>query len=212
MRPIVSNIDKFEKFFQDTNQSLLLINQVNEEIGLFYFHLVGFLLQKKSIKFTETSKINKFNSVDLFNNETIYYTVSNSAHDISKLLLNNNKTVIFSDYKNYKKFSNIPLSVNGYDFSKDISILIKNYFNNDVSSDLLEYLKNEPHMTFSELFKYEINKNFKTVVSSNNNDISDLIGNNRKTIFKLKKEQKFKEVFSMIKEEIKIKKFSFLTS
>jgi hypothetical protein len=67
-------------------------------------------------------------------------------------------------------------------------------------------------MTFSELFKYEINKNFKTVVSSNNNDISDLIGNNRKTIFKLKKEQKFKEVFTMIKEEIKIKKFSFLTS
>jgi hypothetical protein len=212
LRPIVSNIDKFEKFFQDTNQSLLLINQVNEEIGLFYFHLVGFLLQKKSIKFTETSKINKFNSVDLFNNETIYYTVSNSAHDISKLLLNNNKTIIFSDYKNYKKFSNIPLSINGYDFSKDISILIKNYFNDDVSSDLLEYLKNEPHMTFSELFKYKVNKNFKTVVSSNNNDISDLIGNNRKTIFKLKKEQKFKEVFSMIKEEIKIKKFSFLTS
>lgn len=212
MRPIVSNIDKLEKFFQDTNQSLLLINQVNEEIGLFYFHLVGFLLQKKSIKFTEASKINKFNSVDLFNNETIYYTISNSAHDISKLLLNNNKTIIFSDYKNYKKFSNIPLSINGYDFSKDISILIKNYFNDDVSSDLLEYLKNEPHMTFSELSKYEVNKNFKTIVSSNNNDISDLIGNNRKTIFKLKKEQKFKEVFSMIKEEIKIKKFSFLTS
>ena len=212
MQSIVSNIDKIIAFIQNEDQSLLLVNQVSEEIGLFYFHLAEYILKRNSIKFIEASKVDKFESIDLFDKRTIYHTTSNNAHDISKLLLNNNKTILFSDYKNYKKFSNVPVSINGYDFLKDISILIKNYFNDDVSSDLLEYLKNEPHMTFSELFKYEVNKNFKTVVSSNNNDISDLIGSNRKTIFKLKKEQKFKEIFSMIKDEIKIKKFSFLIS
>lgn len=212
MQTKITNIDKFENFIKDKERSSLLINQVSEEIGLFYFQLSKYLLNRKSINFIEIAKLNMSSSFDLFNHETILYTFTNRTNDISKLLSETNKIIIFTDYKNYKKFFDIHLCVNGYDFFKDISLLSKKYFNEDMSLDLFDYLKNEPHMTFSELFKNEINNNFNAHNSSNNYNITDLIGENRKNIFKFKKEQKFKEVFSLIKEEIKIKKFSFLIS
>ena len=39
-----------------------------------------------------------------------------------------NRTIIFVDYKNYKILKNKYLSVNGYNFHKDIKYLLKTIF------------------------------------------------------------------------------------
>ena len=112
--------------------------------------------------------------------------------------------------QNYKKFIKKYVCINGYDFEKDIKIFLEDHLSISDQS-FIEHCISQPHLTFSEISKYNINnKNYKieSPVTSEGNSIIEI----RKDIFKLKRSKAdIKKLFSKIKNEVKYKKFNFLT-
>ena len=206
-----NNIEIIQNFLSSEENKTLLINPTSEEITYFYEGLLRNLSLNSNIKLNneEYSKVNEISN-DLFGNKKIYlYFITNSKQieEIEKL---NFQKVIFTDYKNYKKFIKKYVCVNGYDFEKDIKIFLEDHLSISDQS-FVEYCISQPHLTFSEISKYNINnKNYKieSPVTSEGNSIIEI----RKDIFKLKRSKAdIKKLFSKIKNEVKYKKFNFLT-
>ena len=206
-----NNIETINEFLSIEENKTLLINPTSEEITCFYESIFRYLSLTSNIKLinNEYSKVNE-TSNDLFGTKKIYlYFITNSKQieEIEKLSF---QKVIFTDYKNYKKFFKKYNFINGYDFEKDIKIFLKDHFN--ISDQIIiEYCISQPHLTFSEISKYKINnKNYKigSPITSEENFILEI----RKDIFKLKRSKAdIKKLFSKIKNEVKYKKFNFLT-
>ena len=57
---------------------------------------------------------------DLFGGKFINLCFSNNNKDIIKNLGSKNKCIIFTDYKNYKKYLSSITTINGYEYKKDI--------------------------------------------------------------------------------------------
>ena len=206
-----NNIEIIQNFLSNEENKTLLINPTSEEITYFYEGLLRNLSVNSNIKFhnAEYSKVNEVSN-DLFGTKEIYlYFITNSKQidEIEKL---NFQKVIFTDYKNYKKFIKKYVCINGYDFEKDIKIFLQDHLSISDHS-FIEHCISQPYLTFSEISKYNINnKNYKmgSPVTSEGNFILEI----RKEIFKLKKSQAdIKKLFSKIKSEVKYKKFNFLT-
>ena len=199
-----------EKFFTSEEENIL-INQVNDELGIFYLSLIKYYADKKNIKliiFDNSESIGAEN--DLFGQkEIIILRISNSKKLISTLD-SHYKKIIFTDYKNYKKLHSKYNCINGYKFEFDITFFIKDELkiNND---ELLYYCKNNPVLLFSEVSKYLINdKLYSTdqALIEEKNHISNI----RKSIFKIKKNKfDIKNLYISIKKEAEYKKLSFLT-
>ena len=206
-----NNIEIIQNFLSNEENKTLLINPTSEEITYFYEGLLRNLSVNSNIKFhnAEYSKVNEVSN-DLFGTKEIYlYFITNSKQidEIEKL---NFQKVIFTDYKNYKKFIKKYVCINGYDFEKDIKIFLQDHLSISDHS-FIEHCISQPHLTFSEISKYNINnKNYKigSPVTSEGNSIIEI----RKDIFKLKRSKAdIKKLFSKIKNEVKYKKFNFLT-
>ena len=205
-----NNIEKIKDFLSCKESKTLLISPTSDETSCFYENLLKNLSVIHNIKLSnkEYSKVNE-TSNDLFEAERIYlYFIANSkqVEEIGNLDF---QKVIFTDYKNYKKFAKKYKFINGYDFEKDIKIFLKDHLSIN-NQNLIEYCISQPHLTFSEISKYNINKSYNpgSPITSEGNFILEI----RKDIFKLKRSQtNIKNLFSKIKSEARYKKFNFLT-
>ena len=206
----MNNIECIIDFIKSKTNTKLLINQVNDSIGYFYVNLIEAEAKTKSIKLNFDEEFAVGTISDLFLKEEIYMYFSNSKKNIEKCLNTNNKCIIFTDYKNFKLFAKNILTVNGYNYQKDIDYYFKKiHLINDY--EIIDYCISSPHLTFSELSKYLINR-FNYVRENKIIEKNNFILEIRKNIFNLKKLDKSpQEIFNNLKLEVKYKKFNFLT-
>ena len=206
----MSNINFIEDFVIDNERNKLLINYVNEELIEFYYGVVRYFCNKNKIAIKYYNDIDNKNleSMNLFQNLQIFTSKLSSSKNIEKALDNNKKSILFVDYKNFKKFKSNNLSVNGYEFQKDIKFFLKNKLNlkND---DLINFCIQFPVHVFSEISKFNVNHNYstdKTLHLKRESFISI-----RQSIYEIKKANKnLKNLYENIKDEAKFKKFNFL--
>ena len=117
---LINNIELTIKFIEEDSQQKLIINQVNEEIGLFYVNLIEKEAAHRKVRINYRDKFIENSSSGLFIENEIDLYFSNNKKDIEKYFNSNNKSIIITDYKNFKIFSKSSLSVNGYNYISDI--------------------------------------------------------------------------------------------
>jgi hypothetical protein len=206
----MKNLEIINNFFKGNNENILICNRVSEEIECLYQSFITYFGKKNQIKIQYKSEI-KFDdhNNDLFGLNKIFIISTNLKKNIQSLQNQNIKIILFTDYKNFKIFKNDYLSINAYNYESDIKTFIKNYLNID-DTFLIENILANPSSFYSETSKYLINKNKYTRNSFIRND-TNFILDIRKNIFDKKKIGNIQELFFKIKEEVKYKKFSFLT-
>jgi len=206
----MNNVIRIKRFIGESSESKLLINQVSEEIGFFYIGLIENETNIKNIKLNYSDNYTKESIDDLFIKETINVCFTNNSKIIDKHINSNDKCIIYSDYKNFKKYSSSISVVNGYDYTKDIEFYMTKIL--DINNyDIVEFCLNYPYLTFSEISKYLINS-YDYIKEGKAKKTNNFILEIRKELFNLKKNRKGPlEIYSNLKKEIKYKKFSFLT-
>ena len=205
-----NNIDLI-KFFLSSSEKYLIINQVNEEIGLFYIYVIQNIALGYNLGIYLSDGIKDNYSDDLFGNIKIPVITTTSTNKINEIFTSTQKTIIITDYKNYKKFSNQVTSINGYEYAKDLKNFLKD--NLKIENDnLLNYCIEAPMFTYSETSKFLINKEgyySDQIIQKDTNFILEL----RKAIFDIKSKNKnVRNLYDKMKDEFKYKKFNFLTS
>lgn len=206
-----NNIQLIEEFILNGNANKIVVNYINDELIEFYYGIAKFFCMKNEIelKYYDDNSVLHSNNDDLFQKQKILTIKSSNSKKIEMEIKKSEKCIIFTDYKNYKKYKSNILSVNGYDIIKDINFFLKNYLNLS-NDDLINFCKQFPAYLFSEISKYEVNKNYAA------DKILDLKIDNilsiRKSIYNKKKTYKdLKALYENIKDEAKFKKFNFLT-
>ena len=205
-----SNINNLNKFF--VNHNTLIINSMTEQINLFYLFLISHFGKKHSYKINVKDEINldKFNSDDLFNTSEVNVYLKISSKNLNIAIDKSDKKILFIDYKNFKSFSAKYLSINSYNIKLDI----RDFFTNELSiqnKTLIDFILNSPEYTYSEVSKAMINqKNYLEPFKENHDDKIISI---RKEIFKNRNNTNTntKLFYSLIKKEVELKKFNFLT-
>ena len=206
-----NNIENIKAYILNNKPQKLIVNQVNEEIGQFYLYLIKYLSNKTNKKI-KISFDEKFTSGidDLFGNSQIYIISLTSSKKIDEQINRNENIIIFTDYKNFKKYSPRLISINGYNNELDIANFIQNEIGISDKS-LVDFCKRSPHLTFSETTKYLIN-NEGYIRDQSIKDETNFILDIRKKIFSLKKARfGIRKNYLMHKEEVAYKKFNFLT-
>lgn len=200
--------DIFVKFLNtDSVNQILLLNYINEEIYLFYEYLISYYLAKFNFKLSLNTQDD---SVDLFDTSPrINLLIKPKLKEMDLVLSSNEKSIIFLEYRSYVQYSKKYLSVNCYNYKKDIkdfiieTLQIKN-------NSLLSGIENNPQYIYSELSKYILNDNYEFNLM--NGDKLDFILNIRKNYYETKnKELNLIKLFDLIKSEFIYKKFNFLT-
>ena len=208
--PRANNIDLI-KTFLSSSESYLLINQVNEDIGLFYIYVIQYMASEQNLNVYMSDGNNNNQPNDLFGEIKIPIITTSSTNKINDVLTSTQKTIINTDYKNYKKFSKQVTSISGYDYVKDLKIFLKESLKIENDS-LLNYCIETPIFIYSETSKFLINKEgycSDQLIQKETNFILEL----RKAIFQLKSKNKnVRNLYDKIKDEYKYKKFNFLTS
>ena len=204
------NIENIKDFLSDHKDNCLLINQVNDEIGSFYLYVIIYLSKTLGINVSFNNEADNISdNSDLFGLKKIHIFNLTSSKKIDKLLLSREKLIIFTDYKNFKKYQKNYQTINGYNFSNDLKVFIKNILKIE-SQNLIEICLKNPQLILSETSKYLINKDNYLKDESINSEVNKIL-EIRKNIFELKRNENLQQLFSAIKEEAKYKKFSFLT-
>lgn len=204
-----SNIELIINFLK-SNEKNLLINQVSDEIGCFYDLVIRELSSGIGVKLVNEISEGNNDANDLFDDDKKIFIMNISNNkQIEEITKKNYQKIIFTDYKNYKKYKKKYIVINGYDFEKDVKSYIYEYckVNNE---DLLNYIISQPYFTQSEINKYRVNKSGYLIDNGikDNNFILDI----RKDIFVLKKNRyDIKKLFDFIKKEARYKKLNFLT-
>ena len=199
-----------EKFFL-SNEETILINQVNEEQGVFYLGLIKYYAEKQGIKINIDNNNDTMGTEDdLFGLKKIkIFNITNTIK-LNKILNINDKKIVFTDYKNFKKLNSKYNSINGYKFEVDIAFFIKNELKID-NDELMYFCKNNPALIFSETSKYLINNNRYTCDQALIDERNHVL-NIRKSIFEIKRNNlDIKNLYLNIKQEAEYKKFNFLT-
>ena len=206
----MNNISKIKNFIINENESKMIINQVSDNIGLFYNNLITNFCEVEKIRVVKNSNLEIIESQDLFLDKKIILIFSNNKNLVTKMLEINDKIIVLSDYKTFKQFTNRALSINGYEYQNDM----KNYIRNEHKIDdlnLIEFCISNPHLAFSEISKYLINSN-GYIKDTNMSEKINFILNLRKELFDLKRNNRnTKSIYENLKKEIKYKKFNFLT-
>ena len=199
----------FERFFQSKEETIL-INEVNEELGVFYLNLIKYYANKEGVKISiNDSNETMGNEDDLFGLTKIKILNITNTKKLNEILNTNDKKIIFTDYKNFKKLNSRYNCINGYNFEIDITFFIKNELK--INNNELEFFcKNNPALIISETSKFLINNQYtcdQSIIEEMNH-----ISNIRKSIFKIKNSNlNIRNLYLNVKSEAKYKKFSFLT-
>lgn len=206
-----TNIDILKKFLTEEIKGTIIINQVNLEIGCFYEHVLNEFTKKLDINLIRDLDSENLNqSKSLFENSICYLYFSTNSKKIDKITNNNSKNIIITDYKNFKKYIGKFDTINGYEFDKDLKFYINNYLNIN-NENLIHYCISHPYLTFSEISKYQVNE-LDYHINSPLNNFDNIILETRKKIYKLKKSNlNVRGLYNLLKDEVKHKKFSFLT-
>ena len=206
-----NNIVNIQNFISDKSLKNLIINYTSEELLHFYLETIKSFSKEERVvirNYNEESKLD-INNSDLFEVDEIKIFNLKNMKKIENEISKQNRSIIFLDYKNYKILKDQYLSVNGYNFHKDIEYLLKTIFKIS-NNDLINYCIQLPHSVFSEISKYLTNKeNYNTnpILSFKSEQILSI----RKTIYELKKKKNLLSLYEKIKDEAKFKKFNFLT-
>lgn len=205
----MNNLNIIERFLDGTQEKKLLICAINQEVEEFYCTVIRFFCKNKKIEIRNNITSDYNNAVDLFGFETVNMHTTTKTSELEKVLLDNKKLIILTDYKNFKKYSKSIIAINGYDYEKDIGEYI-NTILKIKNDDLLRLCLSNPSLTFSETSKYMVND--KYLKSSPITNKPNLIFEKRKEIYELKKQgADIKKIYLVIKNEITYKKFNFLT-
>jgi hypothetical protein len=206
----VRSIENIKDFLNNNEANFLLINQVNDEIGSFYLYVIIYLSKFLGISVSFNNEADNISdNNDLFGLKKIHIFNLTSSKKIDKLLLSREKLIIFTDYKIFKKYQKNYQTINGYNFSNDLKVFIKNTLKIE-NQNLMEICLKNPQLILSETSKYLINKDNYLKDISIHIEVNKIL-EIRKNIFELKKNESLQQLFSAIKEEAKYKKFSFLT-
>ena len=206
---MINSIELTIKFIEDDSQQKLIINQVNEEIGLFYINLVEKEAIDKNVRINYRDKFIENTSSSLFIENEIDLYVSNNKKEIEKYLNSNNKSIIFTDYKNFKIYSKSALSVNGYNYITDIKYYITKILNIK-NPELIDFCINSPYLMFSEVSKYLINSS-GYIRENNIKETTNFILEIRKELFNIKRNHSSpKDIYLNLKKEVLYKKLNFL--
>ena len=196
--------------FISSNQDNLLINQVNDEITMFYQGVIKHFANYQNIRVIDTNTDALVAEDDLFGTKTIQTFSITNSNKIDTILGVHSKKIVFTDYKNYKRLHSKFDCINGYQFENDITFFIKNELNID-NDELLNYCKDNAALLFSETSKFLINSNQYSRDHSlieEKNHVLDV----RKSIFEIKRNNfNIKNLYQNIKKEAEYKKLSFLT-
>lgn len=203
-----NNLDKIVEYFEKDNLNCLFLNYLDEGKQVFYLFLIKFFSQK----YNYTSSLGSSIAVnDLFSNKkNIQLLLKPNANEIKSALDTNTKNIIICDYRLYLNYSKKYLTINAYNFKKDLIYFFKKYFDIDNQS-LLDGLVDSPQYLFSEIEKYSINPSgykFDIYDIAETNFIAEL----RKKYYE-NKNNKFdlSNLFNHLKLETLYKKFNFLT-
>ena len=203
----ITTIDEFISSDEDN----MLINQVNEEIAIFYLGIVKHFANNQAIKISNNNESEVvLNNEDLFGTKTIQTLTITNTKKLDTILNTLSKKIVFTDYKNFKRLSSKFKSINGYQFENDVTFFIRNELSihND---ELLDYCKHNAALLFSETSKFLINSNQysrdRSLIEDKNHilDIRKIIFENRRTNLNIK------VLYQSIKKEAEYKKLSFLT-
>lgn len=206
---MVKNNIEIARNFIKTGEGNLLVNQVNEEIGCFYEIALKEISKEFDVKITNNLDPKNEISYDLFDSRKINLITSTNSKLIKQMFDMDGQNIVLTDYKNYKKLQKDFISINGYEFKKDLAYFLKIF---DINNDnLFNYCLGMPFFTFSEISKYKLNiLNYTSDPVTN--ETTNFIVNIRKDIFKFRNSEKdLKKLFIKLKSEVKYKKFSFLT-
>ena len=199
------------KEFINSNEETMLINQVNDEISMFYMSILKYYANNNGVKIsTNADSEFGFLEEDLFRTKIIQAFNITNTKKLDAILDIRSKKIVFTDYKNYKKISSKFNSINGYRFENDIVFFIKNELNIH-SDELLDYCKNNVALLFSETSKYLINS-YQYVRDHSLIDEKNPILEIRKSIFENKRNNlNIINLYQNIKKEAEYKKLNFLT-
>ena len=205
-----NNIEKINFFLQQKKNKTLIVNQVNDEIGSFYLLLVRYFAKLNSTKLNFNQKMDFGNDpLSLFGDEKLDVFATTSKTSLDKIIGKNNKKIVFTDYKAFKKYQKLIECINGYNYTSDIKYYLEKILNIK-ESELINYCQSIPSLTYSETSKFLINKeNYskdKGIFETTN-----FILKIRKAIFDSKSSGDIRKSFLNLKEEVKYKKFNFLT-
>ena len=205
-----NQITTIEEFIS-SDEDNMLINQVNEEIAIFYLGIVKHFANNQAIKISNNNESEVvLNNEDLFGTKTIQTLSITNAKKLDTILNTHSKKIVFTDYKNFKRLSSKFKSINGYQFENDVTFFIRNELSihND---ELLDYCKHNAALLFSETSKFLINSNQysrdRSLIEDKNHilDIRKIIFENKRTNLNIK------VLYQSIKKEAEYKKLSFLT-
>lgn len=207
---MTKNIKNLKEFLDSKN--ILIINAIDENTNSFYLYLISHYAKKYNYEVTikEETYIDNSQSDDLFSSPKIEIYPKISSKNLNKALQKSDKKIFFIDYKNFKSLSSQYSSINAYNIKADMSLLLVDELN-ITNTELLNFLLNSPEYTYSEISKALINQKDYAKLLIDNND--DKIASIRKEIFKKQTDIKtnFKLFYSLIKKEVELKKFNFLT-
>ena len=210
---MTKNYTNLLKFLQSKNtpSNTLVINNIEESINYFYLYWIKHHIKTLNyeIIFKDESHENISSDIDLFNQQKIFIYLKGNIRKKLEKLQTNEKQIFFLDYKSFKSFSPKYLSINTYDLKKDIEFFLKNDL--DINNkEISDFILINPEYTYSEISKLTINENYEQVLIKKNDD---KLANIRKEIFQSKNMQSVDliNLYNLIKKEVKLKSFNFLT-
>ena len=206
----MKNIENISNFLNKEENNYLLINQVSDEIGIFYLHVIQFFSTSTGININLNADVDNISTNnDLFELKKINVFNTTSTKKLDQILSSNDKSIVFSDYKNFKKYQKNYQTINGYNFSNDLKTFVKETLKIENQS-LIEICIKNPQLILSETSKYLLNKDNYLKDMAIDFEVNKIL-EIRKKIFELKRSDNIQKLFLAIKEEVNYKKFSFLT-
>ena len=201
------NIEVISNFFSHEDNRLLLINKINDEIGIFYINIINHFAQKNNIKINFVNDLRETtNNNDLFGLTRIYILNISNKKTLEQLVDNNNQVIAFTDYKIFKQYQSKMRTINGYDYIKDIKYFFREILNIN-NKTLIENIINNPELSYSEISKFLVS-DVGYIKNISLHEDTNFILEIRKDIFKLRKTNDIKNIYFKIKDEAKYKKFS----
>ena len=100
-----------------SDETNILINEISEETTICYLNIIEYFVRKNKSRLSFSEEEDN-QTEDLFNEPKIYIFKTANTKKIDSLLDTKLKKIIFTDYKNFKKFKQNIVTLNGYDIER----------------------------------------------------------------------------------------------